>query len=124
MGALRVLILTAEREFASAAAALVRAFGHDVEIHHDEHDATGAAELVRPHVVLVDQTSPDTEGRELCQRLRQESKQPVRLVAITTDHSSEHLAKCRAAGFDFRFSKPLVADELERFLALSKSELT
>jgi CheY-like chemotaxis protein len=123
MAVLRVLALTCEREFASALGALVRAFGHEVEIHHDEHEAIEAAELVRPHVVLVDQTSTGTDGCELCRQLRQSSHQPVRLVAITADDSSEHLANCRAAGFDFRFSKPLVADELERFLALSKTEL-
>jgi DNA-binding response OmpR family regulator len=123
MAVLRVLVLTCEREFASALGALVRAFGHEVEIHDDERDATEAAQLIRPHVVLVDQASADTDGRELCHQLRQKSNQAVRLVAVTADDSSDHLSKCRAAGFDFRFSKPLIADELERFLALSKTEL-
>jgi DNA-binding response OmpR family regulator len=123
MGLLRVLILTAEREFASAAAALVRAMGHDIEVHDNEGDAAEAAALLRPHVVLVDQASTGIDGSALCQKLRQSSDKAVRLVAITSDDSSDHLARCRAAGFDFRFGKPLVADELERFLALSKTEL-
>ena len=39
MGALRVLILTAEREVAHTVAGLVRALGHDVEVYDDEREA-------------------------------------------------------------------------------------
>jgi CheY-like chemotaxis protein len=60
----------------------------------------------------------------MCRDLRDGDVQPVRFVAVTLDNSSETLAACRAAGFDFRFSKPLVAAELERFLAVTKADLS
>jgi CheY-like chemotaxis protein len=123
IGFLRVLLLGGEREFAHAFAGLVRAFGHEVEVHDDEQAAIEAARTLPPHVVFVDHTSAATDGRELCQVVREELPQPPRLVAITADTASDVMSACRDAGFDFRFSKPLVAGELERFLAVSKDEL-
>ena len=101
----------------------VRAFGHEVEVHDNEQAAIEATRTLPPHVVFVDHTTAGTDGRELCQVVREESPQPARLVAITADSSSDLLSACRDAGFDFRFSKPLVAGELERFLSVSKAEL-
>jgi CheY-like chemotaxis protein len=121
---LRVLLLTGDREFASAFGSLVRAFGHEVEVHDDEQAAGEAAAVLPPDVVFVDQTSSPTDGSQLCRSLRASGERAARFVAVTLDNSSETLAACRAAGFDFRFSKPLVATELERFLSVTKSDLS
>lgn len=123
MGFLRVLLLTGEREFANAFSALVRAFGHEVEVHDDEPAAIEAARNLPPHVVFVDQTTSSSDGRELCREVRVATNDRAQLVAITLDTSSDQLSACREAGFDFRFSRPLVAGELERFLAVSKKDL-
>ncbi|HEY4311792.1 MAG TPA: hypothetical protein VGN12_20260 [Pirellulales bacterium] len=124
MESLRVLLLTGDREFANSFGALVRAFGHEVEVHDDEPAAIEAARIIPSHVVFVDQTTSPTDGSQMCRDLREGDVQPVRFVAVTLDNSSETLAACRAAGFDFRFSKPLVAAELERFLAVTKADLS
>jgi two-component system response regulator RegX3 len=123
MESLRVLLLTGDREFASAFGGLVRAFGHEVEVHDDEQAASEAARILPAQVVFVDQTTSQSDGSQLCRDLRASSPQAVRCVAVTLDNSSETLAACRAVGFDFRFSKPLVAAELERFLAVTKTDL-
>ena len=123
MGLLRVCLLTCEREFANVFGGLVRADGHDVDVHHNEQSAVEAARLIPPHVVFVDHTSLPTDGREICRQVRDESLRPARLVAITADETSDTISACRAAGFDFRFSKPMVAGDLERFLAVCKAEL-
>ncbi|HVU87859.1 MAG TPA: response regulator [Pirellulales bacterium] len=124
MEILRVLLLSGDREFASAFASLVRAFGHEVEVHDDEQVAGEAAAVLPPDVVFVDQTTSTTDGSQLCRQVRSAAIRSARFVAVTLDNSSETLAACRAAGFDFRFSKPLVATELERFLSVTKADPT
>jgi DNA-binding response OmpR family regulator len=123
MGLLRISLVTCEQEFANEFGELVRANGHDVDIHRNEQTAVQAARLIPPHVVFVDQTSLPTDGRQICRQVRDESLRPARLVAITVDETSDTISACRAAGFDFRFSKPVVAEDLERFLAVCKAEL-
>ena len=123
MGPLNVLLLAGEREFAGAFRALVRAFGHHVRIHQDEQAAIDDARQSPPDVVFVDQTEDEAHGELLCRFVREAFSHRARLVAITSDDTSDHLSACRAAGLDFRFSKPLLAEDLERFLAVSSGEL-
>ncbi len=123
MASLRVLLLSRDADLADAFRILVVEFGHEARVYANEEVALAETIAFRPHVVFIDQNSTD-EGAKLCAHLKANTETPTRLVAICGRDSYDRLPEFRAVGFDFRFSRPLNASDLERFLAVSKGSLS
>jgi len=72
-----VLLVEDERSIAEPfASALMRSGFRTTVAHTGEEAMTLQAEL-QPDVVLLDLSLPDTDGREVCRRLRLESDVPI-----------------------------------------------
>jgi PAS domain S-box-containing protein len=75
-------------------------------------------------IALVDMKMPRMDGIELAAAVRSEEKlRDMRLVLVTSLHSTDELARARAAGIDAYLSKPVKRQELFRTLAQTFGEV-
>lgn len=103
----RVLLVEDDARFARALAAALRRNGYDVE-----HVSTAAAALAAPAVdlVLLDLGLPDTDGIELCAKLRQHSD--VGIIMLTARVEERDRVAGLRCGADDYVTKPFGFAEL------------
>ena len=65
-----VTIVDDDEDFTSAAAVVLRDFGHQVQIESDPAVAVANMEKRRPDLVIMDVGLPDVDGREAVRILR------------------------------------------------------
>ncbi len=116
-GRRRVLIVDDNVDAARTLHALVREFGHEVEVAHDASSALAVAREHRPEVVLLDLSMPGMDGVELARALRsQPGFEDVRFAAVTGLSQEADRRRTREAGFDAHLVKPLSPEDLRRVL--------
>ncbi len=114
----RVLVVDDSHDSAQSLAMLLKFAGHDVHLAHDGADAIGAAERVRPDVVLMDIGLPTLNGYEACRRIRSQPwGKAMRLVAITGWGQDDDRERSSDAGFDVHLVKPVDHRELFAIVA-------
>jgi two-component system CheB/CheR fusion protein len=115
---LRVLVLDDVRDSADTLALLVRLWGHQPRVAYDAPTALDLARTYTPDVVLLDIGLPDMDGCEVARRLRQlPGREKILLVAVTGYGSEEDVRRCRDAGIDLHFVKPVDPEKLHEVLA-------
>ncbi len=116
---LRVLVVDDTRDAADTLALLVRLWGHQPLVAYDAPSALELARTHAPDVALLDIELPDgVDGCEVARRLRQlPGGEKILLVAVTGYGREEDVRRCKDAGIDHHFTKPVNPVELERLLA-------
>ncbi len=104
----RVLVVDDDRDAAESLALLFRLDGHHVSLAHSGTQALTVARAEAPEVVFLDVELPGMDGCEVARRLRQEPRFREVLLAAMTGHGQEQdRRRCRDAGFDLHFVKPV-----------------
>jgi len=63
-------------------------------------------------IIISDCHMPNMDGFELAEKIKEESQQPLWLIAVTADALSGAVEKCLAAGFDDYMAKPCPQEEI------------
>jgi two-component system CheB/CheR fusion protein len=114
---LKILLVEDNPDGAEGTAAVLRLWGHEVEVAVDARTALEIVRRFRPDVVLSDLGLPGMDGYELGRRLRSNGPGAPILVALSGYGRAEDRDRSRAAGFDHHFVKPPDLAALERLLA-------
>lgn len=92
--------------------------GCQVRVAYDGAAALRASSRFRPDVILLDLSMPDTDGYEVCRRIRGKPwGQAMGIVAVSGWGQDAHLRRSAAAGFDHHLLKPLDPDKLLHLVA-------
>jgi two-component system CheB/CheR fusion protein len=116
--ALRVLVVEDSRETADLMALQLRLWGHRSAVAYTGESALEVATTFRPDVVLLDIVLPGIDGYEVAWRLRQlPGLARCRLLALTGNGEEDDVRRCKEAGIDYHFLKPMDPALLRRLLA-------
>jgi two-component system CheB/CheR fusion protein len=114
---LRVVVVDDNPDFAKSTGKLLDHLGHEAHIFDSGESALASLESLHPDLILSDIQMPGIDGYELARRVRQTSgMQDVVLAAITAHGDPDTTQTVIAAGFDYRFLKPLARGELQQFV--------
>ncbi len=113
---LLVLVVDDSRDCAESLALLVRLWGHESVVTYDGPSALEAARAHVADVVLLDLAMPEVDGYGLARHLRQVAGQAL-LVAISGHGDEADVQRCKDAGVDCHFLKPVGPEELKQVLA-------
>jgi two-component system CheB/CheR fusion protein len=103
---------------AQTLALLLRRWGYEVAIANDGPDALDAAPTFQPDVVFLDIALPGMDGCEVARRLRHLPGMAEVLVAAVTGYGHEaDVRRCKGAGIDCHFLKPVEPAVLRELLA-------
>lgn len=108
----RILLVDDNVDAAQTTASLLRAYGHDVAVHHDAVSALQALDSLRPEVALLDIGLPVMDGYELGMRIRETFGPACQLIAVTGYGQDADKARAREAGFDRHLVKPVAPQEV------------
>ena len=115
---LRILVVDDNADAADSMAMLLQFHGHDTRTASDGVQAVTAAELFRPHVVLLDIGLPRMNGHEAaCEIRRQPWAKQTALIAMSGWGQDADRQRSRDAGFDHHLVKPVDHDVLGHLLA-------
>lgn len=112
----RILVVDDNRDAAESVAALLRMWGHEVMVAYEADAALAMAAEAMPSVVLLDIGLPNTDGYEVCRRLRQHGMTNSRIIAMTGYGQERDRNRSRQAGFDAHTVKPVAIAEILRLL--------
>jgi PAS domain S-box-containing protein len=114
---LKVLVVDDNRDGADACAALLELSGHHVQTAYTGRRALELAEILRPHVVLLDIGLPDLDGYQLATKIRATPwGGGIILIAVTGWGQQEDRRRAFEAGFDHHMTKPVAAETVESLL--------
>lgn len=114
----RVLVADDNRDAAEALAELLRLDGHHVVLAFDGEAALVEFQRCAPEVALIDIGMPKLSGVQVARRIRQLTKHPVKLIAISGwGNESDKRRNCDA-GFDYHITKPIDINTLRNLLAV------
>jgi len=124
-GTVRVLILDSDPELGGALKdALATDDSFEAESVASAFEAGVAAEMFRPHVLLVDVSRPDIDPTTLRRSLlMHESLQAVKLIGMADGLSESQGQSLRQSGFDGYLAKPFHRNDLVRELAEATIEV-
>jgi CheY-like chemotaxis protein len=116
---LRILVIDDDPDNADSLRQLLTLWGHEAEAAYDGASALSVAELLCPHVVLVDLAMPGLNGFDFAQQFRQRVEgQSALLFAVTGLADEARLQKTSKVGFTDYMIKPVPPDFLQRVLSL------
>ena len=114
---LLALVVDDARDCAESLALLLRFWGEEAVVAYDGPAALEAARSRAPDVVLLDIAMPKMDGYELARRLRQtEGVEQAPLVAVSGHGQEADVRRCKEAGIDCHFTKPVDPEELKQVL--------
>jgi CheY-like chemotaxis protein len=103
-------------------ALLLRVWGHRSAVAYTGESALEAATTFRPDVVLLDIVLPGIDGYEVAWRLRQlPGLARCRLLALTGNDNEDDVQRCKEAGIDYHFLKPVEPAVLRELLAKAEN---
>jgi two-component system, chemotaxis family, CheB/CheR fusion protein len=104
----RILVVDDNADAAESLAALLRVWGHDVQMVHDGPAALEVAPAFVPSVIFLDIGMPGMDGYEVARRLR---RMPLLerslLIALTGFGGEQDRRRADHAGFDRHVTKPV-----------------
>lgn len=104
----RVLVVEDHPDVAALLRDELCALGQEVRVAHDGIEGVGAALEFGPEVLFIDLGLPGLSGFEVARRLREEPKlAEAVMIALSGYGGPETAERCRAAGFDRHFTKPI-----------------
>jgi CheY-like chemotaxis protein len=114
----RILVVEDNPDCADSMCLLLQFFGHEVWVARTGPEGVRLAHACRPDVVLCDIGLPGLDGFGVADALRQDpATAGAHLVAITGYGSDQVRCRCREAGFDRYFTKPIDPAVLIELLA-------
>jgi signal transduction histidine kinase/CheY-like chemotaxis protein/PAS domain-containing protein len=114
----RVIVVEDNPDVAAMLQEELLLMGQEVRIADDGPSAIGEALDFNPELMLIDIGLPSMSGYELAEQLRREpALAGVTLVALTGYGGPDTTALCRAAGFDWHFTKPITEEALANLFA-------
>ena len=110
---LRVLVVDDSRAQTAMLAALLRKFGHEVDVAYDGTEALLLWEWNPHDIVISDWSMPGLTGPELCSRIRGSSTPYYTyFILLTSKSGAEEIAAGLDAGADDFMTKPVSSQEL------------
>jgi DNA-binding response OmpR family regulator len=106
----RVLVVEDEPAIAQAVLTRLRSEGWDTTVVHDGIAAVGAAERLRPDVVVLDVMLPGLDGHEVCRRIQ--AQRPVPVLMLTARDDETDVLVGLGVGADDYMTKPFSMREL------------
>lgn len=104
----RILVADDNTDAAQSLAALLRMYGHDVQIAENGTRALQIAKEFQAEVAFLDIGMPNMTGYEVARRLRKiDEMAAIRLVAVTGWGTDEDRALSKDAGFNIHLTKPV-----------------
>ena len=104
----RLLIVDDNVDAADSLAQMLRLAGFETRVAYDGRTALEIAELMKPHVALLDLGLPLLSGHEVARQLRASPwGSDMRLIAVTGWGQENDRVKSRDAGFDEHLTKPV-----------------
>ena len=100
----------------------LKKWGHEVVSTRDGNEAWTAIKAEdAPQLAILDWMMPETDGLELCQRIRADSSlQGTYVIMLTARDSSSDLVEGLEAGADDYATKPVVRRELQARIEVGK----
>jgi two-component system, chemotaxis family, CheB/CheR fusion protein len=115
---LRILIVDDLHDSANSLAILIDLWGYKTVVVYDGVSALDVASANPPDVVLLDLGLPGMDGYELARQLRRLPGMDTALLVAISGHGREaEVQRCKEAGIDCHFLKPVDLDELQKVLA-------
>ena len=122
---LRILIVDDHPDTAEAIGMLLDAIGHETKVARTGADGIAAAEMYKPHLVILDIGLPDISGYEVARSIRAlPCGAGIHLVAATGWGAAEDRVRALAAGFDQHQLKPLDLGKLQMMLTRATERVT
>lgn len=116
----RVLVVDDNEDAAESLAALLRLFGHEVEVAFDGEQALALAPEVKPDLVLLDLGMPRMDGHEVARRMRAAPwGSRMKIIALSGFGDGADRARSLEAGCNDHLVKPVSPVDLELALAHS-----
>jgi two-component system CheB/CheR fusion protein len=114
----RILVVDDNVDAAESLTALLRVWGHDVQMVHDGPAALEVAPTFVPALIFLDVGMPGMDGYEVARRLR---RMPVLeqalLIALTGFGGDQDRRRAEQAGFDRHVTKPVDPAALRTVIA-------
>jgi CheY-like chemotaxis protein len=102
---------------------LLEMFGYEVRTACDGPTAVQEIAGFQPAAAIIDVSMPGFDGYRVARHVRAQSwGREIKLIALTGHGCDDDRQSASQAGFDIHMTKPLRADELERFLRHHLSE--
>jgi CheY-like chemotaxis protein len=118
---LRVLVVEDLHDSADSLALLLRLWGYEAVVAYDGRSALDLASVHSPDVVLLDIGLPGIDGCEAARQLRQlPGMNKALLLAITGYGYEADIQRCKEAGMDGHFLKPVDPADLQQVLVRAK----
>lgn len=116
----RILVVDDNEDAAESLAALLRLFGHEVDVALDGEQALTLAPEVRPDLVLLDLGMPRMDGHEVARRMRAAPwGGRMKIIALSGFGDDADRERSLEAGCDDHLVKPVSPVDLELALAHS-----
>src|SRR5215467_9519380 len=117
-----ILVVEDSRDLADSLGRLLNFWGYKAAITYDGADALAAASATPPDVVFLDIGLPGMDGCEVARQIRQlPGMATALLIAITGYGEESEVQRCKQAGIDCHFLKPVDPAELEQLLAKTEN---
>jgi CheY-like chemotaxis protein len=114
---IRILIVEDVQDSAYSMELLLKLWGYQSTVAYDGKHALEMAMTLRPDVVFLDIGLPDMDGCEVARRLRRMPElTETLLVAITGYGRVADIQRCKEAGIDLHFLKPVDPNQLRQLL--------
>ena len=121
---MRVLVVDDDRDTADSAVIILNYLGHQAIAAYDAEQARKIAELLPPHVVLLDIGMPKVDGYHLAHELRElPGMEDTLLVCVSGYGTRADKERAYDAGCAYHFIKPIDWQELGDLLATAQIDL-
>jgi DNA-binding response OmpR family regulator len=110
--ATKILIADDEPNIVISLEFLMQRMGHETRVARDGDEALAEVESFRPDLVLLDVMLPRRDGFEVCQRLRADGWNDLKIVMLTAKGRDVEIEKGMAMGADAYVTKPFATGEL------------
>lgn len=115
---LRILVIEDNHDSAESMRLLLELLGHEVRVAHSGPGGVAAAKEWRPEVVFCDIGLPGMDGYETTRQLRRLPGMARALVVAITGYGQDaDVERCKEAGLDGHFLKPVDLTTLQDLLA-------
>jgi DNA-binding response OmpR family regulator len=108
----KVLIADDEPNIVTSLEFLMRRQGYETRVARDGDEALAEVESFRPDLVLLDIMLPRRDGFEVCQKLRADGWDELKIVMLTAKGRDVEIEKGLAVGADAYITKPFSTGDL------------
>lgn len=116
MKPLEIFVVDDNPDCANLIGLMLRRLGHKPHVYFSADAALEALAELKPDLILSDIRMPGTSGCDLASEVRGRAElRNVVLAAVTAYGDVQDTRQVIAAGFDYRFIKPMQFDELRQF---------